>query len=471
MDGFPIFLEFIQNQIGVVIERCRWRPLQSFLKSRLQKLSIEDLPSYQRFLIQSMPNSQKEWEELVQNLVVPHTFFYRNQADFQALAKLIKESIAQKPSINIWVAGCSTGEEVYSILLHLQEEGIFSRISDLHILGTDIHQEALGIAQQGRYSSPKIRFIPQKYHKYFQKDGEYWQILPSIRAKPKFLYHNLLQPHPPPPKGKWDFIFCRNVLIYFHPKTKIEIIRKFYQSLTENGCLFLGYSEHFDTKALDFRLENFAGSYFYRKTKSFRSPSHLLLSLQTYKLAQDIGPAWINRQKTKSSNSILPSPPSPNYPQIRQLIQQKKLQEAQQQLLEYLHRSPCPKGYILLADIYVLFEEFALGIEFYERALQLQKIPEVYLSLGFTFYSLCQYSSAVSYLQKRLSFEPKCALSHFYLGICHKCLSQPSSAKEHFQKARYFFSTKENIDLKYTTLPLLQGSRNQILKTIERELE
>ncbi|MCK4939280.1 MAG: protein-glutamate O-methyltransferase CheR, partial [Rhodospirillaceae bacterium] len=150
---------------------------------------------------------------------------------------------AAKKHLKIWCAAASSGQEPYSIAIVLKELGAQLAGWNLDIVGTDISHEILTKAANGQYSQFEVqRGMPiQLLLKYFDKKDETWEIKPEIRSMVKYKYYNLLDKLSP--LGGFDIVFCRNVLIYFDPKTKGEVLEQIASLMPEDGRLFLGGAE------------------------------------------------------------------------------------------------------------------------------------------------------------------------------------------------------------------------------------
>lgn len=185
--------------------------------------------------------------EVVEAMTTNETFFFRDKIPFDHLRDtilpLMLQSRASRRSLRIWSAACSTGQEPYSIAMCLKEKGAALAGWRIEIVGTDLSQEVLEKSRAGIYSQFEVqRGLPiQLLVKYFTQSGELWQISPEIRGMVQHRQLNLLQDFSH--LGKFDVIFCRNVLIYFDQDTKINIFERLARSLEPDGMLMLGAAE------------------------------------------------------------------------------------------------------------------------------------------------------------------------------------------------------------------------------------
>jgi chemotaxis protein methyltransferase CheR len=185
--------------------------------------------------------------EVVEAMTTNETFFFRDKIPFDHLRDtilpLMLQTRSSRRSLRIWSAACSTGQEPYSIAMCLKEKGAALAGWRIEIVGTDLSQEVLEKSRAGIYSQFEVqRGLPiQLLVKYFTQSGELWQISPDIRGMVQHRQLNLLQDFSH--LGKFDVIFCRNVLIYFDQDTKINIFERLNKSLESDGMLMLGAAE------------------------------------------------------------------------------------------------------------------------------------------------------------------------------------------------------------------------------------
>jgi chemotaxis protein methyltransferase CheR len=187
---------------------------------------------------------------MIDRISTNHTFFFREKDHFDLLTAEIMPKILQKlpetgQNLRFWCAGCSSGEEPYSLAMILSEYSSMKiRISGPEILATDISITALGKASQGIYADSEMVQIPTALkNRYFEKveDGR-WAVKQSLKKMILFRRLNLMR-QTFPFKNKFHVIFCRNVMIYFDLPTRTELLNRFYACLEPEGYLFLGHSE------------------------------------------------------------------------------------------------------------------------------------------------------------------------------------------------------------------------------------
>jgi chemotaxis protein methyltransferase CheR len=220
------------------------------LAKRLRHLGLSSFHQYCELL------NEKENGELVQciNAITTNvTSFFREDHHFDYLATTVFPQLYDKykhqikPRIRIWSAGCSSGEEPYSIAMILKKQVYFSEKWDIKILATDLDSNILDKARTGIYTLDQLEKIASGNHKHWfrkglSKDKRQLHIAPEIKESIYFRQLNLTASQWPM-QGPFDVIFCRNVVIYFDKKTRQALLNRFADILSEDGYLFIGHSE------------------------------------------------------------------------------------------------------------------------------------------------------------------------------------------------------------------------------------
>jgi len=242
------------------------------LDHQLETLRRTILEACQRFghagcdtyldVLKNTPGNAPEHEHLIAGITVGESYFFRDQSQMDYLRRVwLPETIRRRRQagdlrLRIWSAGCSDGQELYSIIIMLHE--LIPDIAqwNLHLLGTDINVTALTRAVRGRYSSWSFRATPEiTREQYFKPDsGQHWLVSPYLRRLAKFSYLNLREDSFPSILSETsaiDLILCRNVFIYFDPDIVGQVMRKFHASLAPEGHLLLGVSDLLDSATLD----------------------------------------------------------------------------------------------------------------------------------------------------------------------------------------------------------------------------
>jgi chemotaxis protein methyltransferase CheR len=212
--------------------------LESRLKDRLNKLSLTSLNDYYNLII----TNDSELKNLLDSVTTNLTKFFRSINHFNALHNFVLDDLKEKKrekNIRIWSAGCSTGEEPYSIAMIIKEK--FDKTWNVKILASDISFNSLMKAKEGFYTPDRILGIPDNYlQKYLVEIGNGYYIKDEIKELVQFDYHNLKNECD---SNNFDIVFCRNVIIYFDAEAQEKTINQFYLSMNDYGYLFIGHSE------------------------------------------------------------------------------------------------------------------------------------------------------------------------------------------------------------------------------------
>ncbi|MEZ6086784.1 MAG: protein-glutamate O-methyltransferase CheR [Pirellulaceae bacterium] len=188
--------------------------------------------------------------EIIDKMTTNETLFFRDSAPFEALQHKVipniidaREKTLHPTRIRIWSAGCSTGQEPYSIAMTIHELIPDAVDWDIRIVGTDVSDEVIRRASTGVYSEHQIqRGLPTRFRdKYFERCDGGWKVKDAVRALVHFQRANLLQPFTS--LGTFDVIFCRNVAIYFTPENRLRLFDRFADSLVTDGYFFVGSAE------------------------------------------------------------------------------------------------------------------------------------------------------------------------------------------------------------------------------------
>ena len=238
---FALYKDLIYTESGITFTPTNRSILESRLKEKLREKSIESVKVY----FETIKKDKEELKGFLDSITTNLTRFFRNQAHFDALEKhVIPELInnikkGSPGTIRIWSAGCSTGEEPYTIAMLMSE--VLPPSWKFEILASDISLKCLMTAKEGFYADSRIDGIPPNYlTKYFEKVQGGYKIKPEIQSKIKFDYHNLKHEAG---QRNLDIVFCRNVIIYFDDVAQAAVIDRFWNAMAPKSFLFIGHSE------------------------------------------------------------------------------------------------------------------------------------------------------------------------------------------------------------------------------------
>jgi chemotaxis protein methyltransferase CheR len=247
---FRLISDLVYKHCGINLHDGKKELVRARLAKRLRESRFDNFSDYLRYVLDDPTG--REFSILVDSLSTNLTRFFREEQHFEYMRSQwlprILEAKQSRHNLRIrgWSAGCSTGEEPYSIAINLLEAIEGKGHWDVKLLATDVSTRVLEQAQRGVYEKDRIEPIPlplrNKYLTRVREGGrEMYEVAPSLRSVLIFRYLNLMQDWPL--KGPLDFIFCRNVMIYFDKPTQGRLINRFYDLLAPGGVLFTGHSE------------------------------------------------------------------------------------------------------------------------------------------------------------------------------------------------------------------------------------
>jgi len=263
------FLRGVSNQrTGIVVTDDKFDMFYSRLARRLRALGLSSFAEYCDYLRE--PSNDAEVGELVNALTTNLTSFFRENHHFEFLAQKALPELVQRNhatrTIRIWSAGCSTGEEPYSLAIVLAEQQVKLRGWDVQVLASDIDSNVLAHARAGIYPLARVEALPvQRLKGHFQKGRGRNQgkvrVRDDLRRYLSFAQVNLMEPLRVETQ---DIIFCRNVIIYFDKETKRRLVERFADNLVDGGYLIVGHSESLFQVTDRFEL---VGNTVYRKVR------------------------------------------------------------------------------------------------------------------------------------------------------------------------------------------------------------
>lgn len=270
------FRELISMRTGLCIRSQDSEAFRKNILSRTNFLKLSGPEEYLRLLSRDTANAGREWKELAILLTTGESYFFRDKGQFAVIRDWILPELINsrksKRSIRIWSAGCSTGEETYSLAILMYELLPQLKSWDILILGTDINEESIGKARQGIYSQWSFRMTdPDFRRRYFKRRYDAWELDEKIRKMVKFRPGNLLEDRFPDTASDiydMDLVLCRNVFIYFDSATVAVVLEKFTETLNDRGYLMTAHGELYGQSLGRLQVKMFPESVVYRKTSS-----------------------------------------------------------------------------------------------------------------------------------------------------------------------------------------------------------
>jgi len=267
---FKTMAKIIYDRSGIHFPDAKKYIIESRLSHRICELEMEDFDQYIAYLTMG-PYQMEEFQEMFNRITINETSFFRNESQLDVFEKQILPQILESRSktkrLRIWSAACSTGEEPFTIAMLLHRT-LGVRLNDWHIeiLGTDISEKALSVANSGTYTSYAVRTTSNiMKNRYFKEEGRQFVLDETIRSMVNFEKHNLKDRLAAKRHGTWDVIFCRNVLIYFDDDMKRDVVSMFENQLAKDGTLFIGHSERIKSLTDDFTQLQIPQGFCYQK--------------------------------------------------------------------------------------------------------------------------------------------------------------------------------------------------------------
>jgi chemotaxis protein methyltransferase CheR len=274
-DEYRLLRDLVSERLGIWFGPESRLSLERRLRERL---TVRGLTSYGDYyqLLKYSPLANEEWEEASELLTTHETYFYREDYQLRAfkneLLPMLAERGKQRRRLHVWSAGCSTGEEAYTIAMLVLESGLFDGW-EVRVYGSDLSKKCIAAARRGVYGPTSFRTTSDDWKRtWFQPNSrqdptgpETLGVSPAVRALCHFGQMNLLDEERTHLVGRCDVIFCRNVLIYFDGPSRKRVIEMFHDRLVAGGVLLLGHAESLLNVSTAFELLHLNEDLVYRK--------------------------------------------------------------------------------------------------------------------------------------------------------------------------------------------------------------
>lgn len=316
------FLDLIQSHTGIKLRAQDWGTLAEKIVSRIRSLKLPDAHAYYQHLVVASQNfavrskeDEQEWNYFLDLITIGESYFFRDRDQFDLLREQILPDLIEQQrlayatgsipqlALSLWSAGCSSGEEAYSLAILLKD--LIPDYSEwqISILGTDLNLVSIDRARQGIYRNWSFRQTkPRLKSNYFDAVSTGWQIHNSIRQRVTFRYGNLL--HDPLPQAMLNnlhLIICRNVFIYFDAVAIAKVLSKFHTALSPDGYLITGHAELFEQNLEQFQVLSLPGSIVYKR----QAVMPVALSSQNQRPAPLTSPKSSNAARSRPSSTFL----------------------------------------------------------------------------------------------------------------------------------------------------------------------
>lgn len=269
-EEYRLLASFIYDHAGLHFDEGSRFLLESRLQNRLKEHHFDSFLKYYHYLLYHQ-DRVKELNAMIDIVTTNETYFYREKNQLDAFAEEVlpemAERNAKKKRLRIWSAGCSTGEEPYTLAILCRESGLFNTAWEVDLIGTDISQRVLATARKAVYSQSSFRATEETaLNKYFTRTEEGKYVLEdSIRNMVHFGHLNLMDEKMMGLIRECDIIMCRNVIIYFDKNAKARVVNSFFNKLVSGGYLLLGHSESLMNITTVFKLKHLTKVMVYQK--------------------------------------------------------------------------------------------------------------------------------------------------------------------------------------------------------------
>ncbi len=424
-----LFIQLIATQTGLSIRLQDYAGLAQKIKMRVKALKLPNPHVYLNLLSTDTATSQQEWKQLIPLITTIESYFFRDQGQINLLRKVIlPELIAsrhQTKTLTLWSAGCSTGEEPYTLSMLLQQLLPDWASWNIHILGTDVNEEALQKARQGLYTAWSFRMVESEIrNQNFVQQGQNWKINALTQYSVQFFNLNLVKdiyyyPNHTPIQ-EVDLIICRNVFVYFAREYINQVIAKFYNVLRRGGYLITGHAELQNQDNLQlFQAKIYPESMIYQRPtigfveESLGSQEHLIV---------DRANIWDNLLSSswKSQDTYPRGQHSDNHQSETLKLPKKSLEEAKRYFKNKQYGTAIQKAeqFLQTHSHYLKNRELGIG-EPEERTETLHLKPETqfdaYYLLAQASANLGQYEQATLYCKKAIEIDSLSILTYYLL--------------------------------------------------------
>jgi len=442
-EQFRRFRDLIARRSGIYIHAADRDALRGHLLARMGQAGTTSFADYFRRLGPSPEGG--EFQALLDLITIQETYFFRDQAQFMALKRYVFPELLKARSetgepLRIWSAGCSTGEEPYTIAMVLAESLAGVAWPQPYILATDVSEGALALARQGIYGERSLRSTPgQHRERFFTRAGETYILNGAIKGMVEFRPFNLMRtPYPGADGRGWDVIFCRNVTIYFKPETTKAVVRRFYETLGEGGYLFTGFSESLRYLSGDFLPMQVGGIFLYQRSAAgcgrARKPR---TRVGRRRRASALAPQRTRGLSAGSANETRPASGQEVHARARELVDAGLPDKAGQLLApELKHSSPPKKALLLQAEILLNQGCAAEAAVFCEKVIRRDPLSVAgHYLLGIIHRTLEDEDQAVEMFKRVVYLRPKHALARFHLGELYARRNEREAARREYANA------------------------------------
>jgi chemotaxis protein methyltransferase CheR len=445
------FISIIKSRLGINIQQGQVDTLLKTIADACDKFDCE--PSEFLDVLKTSTNVSPAIDYITTNITIGETYFFRDKRQMKLLEEFVLPKIINEKrntnnlSIRIWSAGCSSGEEIYTLAMLLRE--LIPDIDgwSIFLLGTDINTKQLHKAVTGEFSEWSMRSIPPYYkNKYFSYDGKSYKLAKKIRSMAEFAYLNLnddIYPSILNNTNAHDLIVCRNVLIYFDDQSISNLMKKITLCLVQHGFLLLGASDPVNLKV----------NYLVRHPEN----ATLLMRASPGEIHQHEKQNHIIQPATEEIEELEEKPP------LRHAKIEKKTEGIVERKVQRKHKPTIRK----VVDPLELANQGKLqeAVNAFIKCIEEQKTnKQLYLDLAMTLVELNRFGEAEDALKKAIYIDSKFVMAHFQLGMLKMRHNSKSEGLKYLNNALRI-AKKESPDTEVEGNPgMLYGKLAEILE-------
>ena len=269
-ENFAKMSEYVYRKSGIFLEEDKhFDKLAKYVDARAAELEVDNFRKY-FYKLRFEDKSGEEFQALMNGVTVNETYFFREKDQFEVLVNKILPELHEKlpasKTLRILSSPCSTGEEPYSMILHIVEEGTVVEQRDIEVVGIDIDSTVIEKAKKAKYTDRSVHAIPKGIlAKWFKKKALGYQLGDDLLGSVDFQVANIFDKTQMRNLGKFDVIFSRNMLIYFDDASRKEVAMTFYDMLNPGGYVLLGHAEYMSRIVSVFKAKKIDSTLIYQK--------------------------------------------------------------------------------------------------------------------------------------------------------------------------------------------------------------
>jgi chemotaxis protein methyltransferase CheR len=432
---FSAAARLLHDAAGLTFDEGRRDSLAFSIAERMKITHSEDVATYLAVLCG--PDGDAERQALLDEVTIPETHFFRNPPQVRALRKFVLPELlrqaASGKTLRVWSAGCSTGEEAYTVAILIRELLPPSVDWDVKVIATDVSTRALAAAEAARYGERSFVMTDAlDLARWFVLDATSgaWVVRDEVRDIVEFRHHNLVTDPPPFDESRVDLILCRNVTIYFDRETTRRLMRRLHGRLRDGGYLFLGHAETLWQISDDFSLVSLGDAFVYRRLDEAANDVNRRSVLRDRRTDDELRPTRADRRSGASERRERRADPAGDIPAPRQAPAEPAVTASEwpgshptRDPLDAVRSAIGQGRYDEAADVAA---EVVAATPLWAQAHYLQ---------GVALTNLGRDADALVVLRKTVYLDPEHGFAHFLLGGALDRLGEPLAASRSYRAA------------------------------------